>query len=100
VNEKRCRAEIRAAGFGYYFLGLQFAVTVPWLTLDFLQKQMPVHRFAESIAFLIVFSIVFLLQFSRSRRKARVQIARIEELRRRSRRRPPDLRMIDMSPRG
>ena len=81
VFENQCRASLRAVRFGYFFLVVQLAITVPWLTLD-LRHGLPIGRYAFSIGFLVVFSGAFVLSFRKTRSRALLDLKQIEEFRR------------------
>jgi hypothetical protein len=80
--EKRSLATLRAMRFGYWFLGLQLSITVPWLTWDFARHQLSELRYAGSMVFLALFTAVFLTLFKLSRRRALLELERVEEFRR------------------
>lgn len=78
---KQCLASLRTVRFGYSFLALQLAITVPWLTLD-LRHGLPLGRYAFSMGFLALFSVAFVLSFRKTRSRALLDLKQIEEFRR------------------
>ena len=78
MYRKRSLATIRAARFGYGFLALQLAITVPWLTYDFMRGQIPVARYAFALTILAGFTASFLVRFRRSISSAKRELANID----------------------
>jgi len=78
--EKQCRASLRAVRFGYFFLAVQLAITVPWLTLD-LRHGLPLGRYAFSMGFLAVFSAAFIVSFRKARSRTLLDLSHIKEFR-------------------
>jgi cation transport ATPase len=67
---KRCLASLRAVRFGMGFLVAQNAITVPWLTWDYLRHRITDMGFAAAMALVAALSLGFWLFFSRFRRMA------------------------------
>ncbi len=68
--QKRCMASLRAVRFGMRFLVVQNAITVPWLTWDYLRHRITDARFAAAMALVAALSLGFWLFFTRFRRTA------------------------------
>ena len=66
---KRCLAGLRAVRFGRAFLVVQIAITVPWLTADYLRRQMSGTSFALAMLFLSLFTAGFVLFFAHVQRR-------------------------------
>jgi hypothetical protein len=81
IYEKRSLATLRAIRFGYYFLLLQLTISVPWLTLDFVHHEIPMARYVVAMGLLSLLTIGFLAWFTVSRRRAWMEIQRVEEFR-------------------
>ncbi len=80
--ERRNLAMLRAVRFGYWFLGLQLGIAVPWLSIDFFRHQTSVRQYAMDMGFLCMLSLAFVAWFKRSRRKAMRELNHAEEFRR------------------
>jgi hypothetical protein len=65
--QKRCLASLRAVRFGMRFLVVQNAITVPWLTWDYLRHRITDVRFAAAMALVAALSLGFWLFFTRFR---------------------------------
>lgn len=81
IYQKRSLATLRAMRFGYYFLGLQLAIAVPWLTWDFVRHEMSAGRYALGMGLLGLLTIAFVAWFAVSRRRALSELGRVEEFR-------------------
>ncbi len=77
--EKRCLASLRAARFGKGFVVVQVAISVPWLTWDYLRHHLSNAAFGGSMALLIVLTVGFWVKFSRFRQVARRELHEVQE---------------------
>lgn len=71
---KRCLAGLRAVRFGRAFLVVQLAITVPWLTADYLRRQMSGTSFALAMLVLGLFTVGFVLFFAHVQRRNSLEL--------------------------
>lgn len=81
LYEKQSLARLRAIRFGYRFLALQLSISVPWLSWDFTRHEITGARYALSMAFLGVFTVAYIVWFTISKRRALLELKRVEEFR-------------------
>lgn len=85
IYEKRCQAGLLAVRFGYYFLGLQLTIVVPWLSWDFyrsgLSGSFGLRPFAVAMGFTLLLTLVIVWTLRRSRRKTMLELERLKEFR-------------------
>lgn len=74
---QRCVAQLRAARFGLWFLAIQLAISVPWLTLDYLRKELTGRTFGTSILILALLTAGFIAFFRHMRRRALLELDRL-----------------------
>jgi len=79
VYEARCHATLRAVRFGYAFLALQLAISLPWLTLDLVRGEMTAARYIAAVIVLGTFTAIFILWFRVSRRRALAELAQVKD---------------------
>jgi hypothetical protein len=77
---QRCAAELRAARFGLWFLAVQLAITVPWLTLDYLRKELTGRCLAVSLLVLALQTAGFIALFRNMRRRALQELESLREM--------------------
>jgi hypothetical protein len=82
----RCNATLRAVRFGYRFLAVQLAISVPWLTWDLYRGRgsgrFGAPQYGFSMGLLALLTAAFLFAFRRSRRQALRDLSRLEEFER------------------
>lgn len=79
IYEQRSLATLRAIRFGYWFLALQLSISVPWLTWDFGRAQISSTRYGLAMGSLALLTAAFLFWFPRSRRRASLELSRVQE---------------------
>lgn len=81
--ENCCLAGLRQIRFGYYFLAVQLAIVVPWISWKFFRREGADHfgvaAYAISMGSVAAMTAVYLFWFFRSRRK---RLLELEQLRR------------------
>ena len=79
---KRCMAKLRAVRFGYWFLAMQLAIAVPWLSWDFYRGgdngQFGIRSYVITMLVLACITAIFIFSFTRTRRAT---LRELEQLR-------------------
>ncbi len=80
---KRCMAKLRAVRFGYWFLAMQLAIAVPWLSWDFYRSGpaggFGLRSYAVSMLVLACLTALFLFSFARTRRATLRELEQLRE---------------------
>jgi hypothetical protein len=83
LYERRCLATLRAVRFGYAFLALQLAITVPWLSWDFYRGgtsgDFGLVPYLRSMIIVLCLSAAFVFSFVRTRRLTMKQLEQLRE---------------------
>jgi hypothetical protein len=70
--QRHCVAGLRQVRFGYYFLAVSLAITVPWLSWKFFRsgpgKDLSLSAYLVSMGVIAGLTVAYLLWFRRSRR--------------------------------
>jgi cation transport ATPase len=77
---KRCLAGLRAVRFGRAFLVVQIAITVPWLTADYLRRQISGISFALAMLVLALFTVGFVLFFAHVQRRNSLELKELSTM--------------------
>ena len=80
--QRHCVAGLRQVRFGYYFLAVSLAITVPWLSWKFFRsspgKELSLCAYLVSMGVVAGLTVAYLLWFRRSRRN---RLRELEQLR-------------------
>lgn len=79
LSRERCRRELRAIGWGRWFLAVQLLIVMPWLTLDFALHRLPMSNYLFGCALTILMAAAYLQWFTYRERRTRRDLARLDD---------------------
>jgi len=79
LSRERSRREVRAIGWGRWFLAVQLLIVMPWLTLDFALHRLPMGNYLVGCALTILLAVVYLQWFTLRERRTRRDLARLDD---------------------
>ncbi len=80
LSRERSRRELRAIGWGRWFLAVQLLIVMPWLTLDFALHRLPMASYLFGCALTILMAVAYLQWFAFRERRTRRDLARLDDL--------------------